>query len=723
MERRLAAILAADVVSYSRLMGDDEAGTFARLKACRRELIDPAIEEFHGRIVKLMGDGTLVEFASVVDAVQCAAAIQRAMAKRDQDISEASRIRLRIGVNLGDVIVEGDDLYGDGVNIAARLEAIAEPGGICVSGTAFDHAMHKADVGFASLGEQRLKNIADPVRVYRILLEPGAAGRVVASTRKRGTLLLLSGLAGALLVAGIAILFTWQSSAPTERPSIAVLPFANLGGDPKEAYFADGITEDLITDLAKLSGLDVIAGNSVFKYKDQPVVLPDVARDLGVRYVVEGSVKRSGDRIGVTLQLVDTVTGSHLWADRFERSTSDVFVVQDAVVRNIVEVLGIRPTEMERERMAHPPTTNLEAYDYYLRGEQAERTGLRPKLREALELYEKAIALDPSFAAAYAADARIAVYVWRNTYDDVLSTPVARKRAYEKAGRALELNQESSLPFAILAVLQVVDGKFEEAVASARRAAALGPGDVEAHVALSFVLTAAGLHAEAVAAIETAMRLDPELAANDLQVAGLTFLTQGDSARAIQAMERARTQAPGVDDVHALLAAAYATAGRMVEAKAEASEALRLSPIISIGGQRMGYSYFRNNEDLETIVSAMRKAGFPEWPFGFHGDESNRLSGPDIAALALGRTWRGNTETGSPAIYQIGSDGKMAFRTPTRMLTGMAFVRLDSLCEQSDSVALGRANCGPVYRKASKAGSPAYTYVNSTRVFDFSPAD
>ena len=468
MERRLTAILAADVVGYSRLMGEDEVGTLERLKSCRRELIDPAIEEFRGRIVKLMGDGALVEFASIVDAVQCAATIQRRMPGHDQGGSEAQRLRFRIGVNLGDVIVDGNDIYGDGVNVAARLEGLAEPGGICISGTAFDHVANKADVGFASLGEQRLKNIADPVRVYRVLLDPGKPGKITGKSYWPGarTMILATIPAGigALLLALVAMVFELQKPAAPHRPSVAVLPFANLSGDPSQDYFADGITDALITDLAKLSGLDVIARNSVSAYKGRPVVLADVARSLGVRYVVEGSVQRAGEQTRINAQLLDAATGDHLWADRFDRGAAEVFAVQDEMSRDIVKALGMKPTALETERIARPPTANLEAYDDYLRGEQAARTGRPSALREALDFYAQAVALDPSFAQAFAADARTAVYIWRNSYDDVLQSALARKRAYENAGRALQLNPDLSLPYAILAILQVVDQRYEEAI-------------------------------------------------------------------------------------------------------------------------------------------------------------------------------------------------------------------------------------------------------------------
>nr|MBA3446970.1 guanylyl cyclase [Pseudaminobacter sp.] len=436
MDRRLTAILAADVVGYSRLMGEDEVGTLEGLKSCRRELIDPEIEKHHGRMIKLMGDGALVEFASVVDAVQCAAVIQRRMADRNKGIAEAGQIRFRIGVNLGDIIVEGDDIYGDGVNIAARLQAIAEPGGICISGTAFDHAAHKVDVGLSALGEQRLKNIADPIRVYRVLLDPGQSGKIVAAPHRPGSWIrILAGIAVVLSIALLVGIFVWQRPSTLQRPSVAVLPFANLSGDPSQDYFADGITDDLITDLAKLSGLDVIARNSVFAYKGKPLVLADIGRDLGVRFVVEGSVRRTGDQIRLNAQLIDLATGDNLWASRFDREMAGVFAVQDEMSREIAKSLGLQPSATESARMARPPTANLEAYDTYLRAEREARTGRGDGLREALALYDKAQKLDPAFAEAFAADARLSVYLWRTASDDIIQSALARKRAYEKASR------------------------------------------------------------------------------------------------------------------------------------------------------------------------------------------------------------------------------------------------------------------------------------------------
>lgn len=727
MERRLAAILAADVVGYSSLMGEDEVGTLARLKKCRREVVDPAIESFRGRIIKLMGDGALVEFASVVDAVQCAAAIQRSMADANKGPTEARPLRFRIGVNLGDVIVDGNDIYGDGVNIAARLEAMAEPGGICISGTAFDHAVHKVDVGFAGLGEQRLKNIADPVRVYRVLLAPGESGKIVAARHRLvSRVMIFAGLASLLIVL-LAGIFAWEWQKPSAlgRPSVAVLPFANLSGDPSQDYFADGITEDLITDLAKLSGLDVIARNSVFAYKGKPLVLADVGRDLGVRFVIDGSVRRVGDQIRLNAQLMDIATGDNLWADRFDRGIAEVFAVQNQMSREIAKALGVEASATESERMARPPTANLEAYDYYLRAEQAARTGGGAGLRKAFALYDKAEELDTAFAEAFAADAGTAVYIWRVSHDDIIQSALARKRAYEKASRALELDPDLSSPYALLGIMQVVDRHYEEAIASTQRAVAIGPGDAEAHIALGYVQLFAGNHAEAANAVGIALRLDPNLSPMDREIAGLVFLLQGNIAKAIETLERTRDDAPAVGGFRITLAAAYARAGRLQDAKAAIADGLRLmagseSPARrrSLAAWRNAYAHFRNAEDLALIIDALLQAGLPEWPFGFTADEPDRLNGAEIASLVLGHTLKGQLEPdGQPAIMQIGQDGTAGFRTMTRMLTLRVYVDHDVLCEQSEN-SFGRPECGPVYRRSDATGK-AYSYVNSGKVFHF----
>lgn len=731
MERRLTAILAADVVGYSSLMANEEVDTLERLKICRRELFDPAVAEFKGRIIKLMGDGALVEFASVVDAVQCAAAIQRRMAEHAPTVPEAQKIRFRIGVNLGDVIVEDDDLYGDGVNVAARLEGLAEPGGICISGTAFDHVFHKADVGFTSLGEQRLKNIPDPVRVYRVHLDSSKAGDVAPRSRRpiaRIAVLSAIGIAVLLIVLfALASQFYWRNPAAPQRTSIAILPFANLSGDPKEDYVSDGITEDLITDLAKLSGVDVIARDSVFAYKGKPVVLADAARALSVRYLVEGSVRRVGEQLRINVQLVDMTNGKSVWADRFDRSAADLFAIQDDLRRELVSALGIEPSATEAKRLSRVPTANLEAYDNFLRGEQAARSGKRDGLQQALVFYDKAEELDPSFAEAFAFDARTTVNVWRANFNDIIQSALARKRAYEKASIALKLDPDLSSPYAILGIMQVVDRRYEEAITSAERAVALSPGDAAAQIALGYVQLFASNHAEASAAVESALRLDPNLSAIDREIAGLVFLLKGDSARAVETLERVRDDAPEVSEFRIVLAAAYARANRLPEAQAALADGLQLLAGSesfnerSLAAWRIGYAHFRNPQDLALIIDALRQAGLPEWPFGFTADEKDRMNGAALASLIFGHTLQGQLEPGGqPAILQIGEDGNAGFRSMTRMYTAKLYVDRNLLCEQSENM-FGRPDCGPVY--ISGDGTGKFTYINSAKVFHFTVAD
>jgi adenylate cyclase len=375
-ERRLTTILSADVVGYSRLMADDESGTLAQLKTHRKELFEPKTTEYHGRTVKLMGDGTLMEFASVVDAVNFAVDVQQAMVQRNASVPEDCQIKYRVGINIGDVIVEGDDIYGDGVNIAARLEGLAEPGGICVARNVFNQVRNKVELGFENLGEQAVKNIAEPVGVYRIALREKNA-RPVA----------------------------YELEAPPlpDKPSIAVLPFENMSGDPEQEFFADGMAEEIITALSRYRWFFVIARNSSFTYKGRAVDVTQVAKELGVRYVLEGSVRKAGNRVRVTAQLIDATTGSHIWAERYDRELDDIFALQDEITETIVAAVEPELGAVERERAGRRPPGNLDAWGLYQRGLwhfYADPT--RCGMDEAKRLFQRACELDPGFAAAYA---------------------------------------------------------------------------------------------------------------------------------------------------------------------------------------------------------------------------------------------------------------------------------------------------------------------------------
>src|SRR5262249_26931625 len=411
VKRRLAAILAADIAGYSRLMGGDEEGTLARLKAYRRELIDPKNKEHHGRIVKTTGDGILIEFPSVVDAVRCAIEVQQGMLKRNAQVSEDKRIQFRVGINRGDVMVEGRDLYGDGVNIAARLETLANPGGICISETVLNHARDKVAFEAEDAGEQTLKNIARPVHVYRIIVDPRQ--RHAATKPATGTLAL------------------------PDRPSIAVLPFQNMSGDPEQEYFSDGVVEEIITALSRMRWLFVIARNSSFAYKGKASDIRQVGRELGVRYVLEGSVRKAGSRLRITGQLIDASTGAHLWADRFEGGLEDVFELQDHVTSSVIGAIAPTLEQAEMERAKRKPTENLDAYDYYLRGIASLHRWSREGVDEALGLFSKAIEFDPSFASAYAAAAFC--YFWRKANGWMTDRTQEIADTLRLGGRAAEL--------------------------------------------------------------------------------------------------------------------------------------------------------------------------------------------------------------------------------------------------------------------------------------------
>jgi adenylate cyclase len=450
VERRLAAILAADVVGYCRLMGMDEEETHARLKAHRRELIDPKIAEHHGRIVRLTGDGALVEFPSVVGAVCCAIDIQRGMGECNAKSPEEKRIEFRIGINLGDVIIDGDDIYGDGVNVAARLEALCEPGDICASQVVHDQVRDKVDIAFEDAGEQQLKNIARPVRVYRIRLGPPSSEKI-------------------------------RAALPLpDKTSIAVLPFTNLSGDPGQDYFSDGISEDIITELSRFSDLFVIARNSSFTYKARAVDVRQVGRELGVRYVLEGSIRRAADRVRITAQLIDATTGANRWAERYDRELKDVFAVQDEVARAIVGIIARHVNKAEAERTLLKPPASWQAYDYYMRGTDVHAAFLSTytpveKLYEARRLLEQSLSIDPLYARAYAELSGTHIVAWLYSLDNDFLNPAALDRAYWLASKAVQLDPNLPQAHASLGNVLTMKHQYDAAIAEFERATALNP--------------------------------------------------------------------------------------------------------------------------------------------------------------------------------------------------------------------------------------------------------
>jgi adenylate cyclase len=582
VERRLAAILAADVVGYSRLMEQDEAGTLVRLKAHRRELIDPAIAARGGRMVKLMGDGALVEFASVVNAVQCAVEIQGAMVLRNAEVREAQRIAFRIGINLGDVIVEGDDIYGEGVNVATRLEALAVPGGICISGKVHDEVLGKLDVGFEDQGEQPVKNIARPVRVYRVLADAASA---VSAQRPddRGAPMVLP-----------------------DKPSIVVLALQNMSADPEQEYFADGIAEDIITDLSKVSGLLVIARNSAFAYKGRATDLRQVCRELGVRYALEGSVRKAGNRVRITTQLIDGATGGHLWAERYDRELTDIFEVQDEVTREIVAALKVHLTPEERRRLEKRGTDNVEAYDSFLRGREFGWTHTREGLIHARPLLERASALDPNFALplAYLAVVHVQEYINRWSADPERSLQIAG----ELAERALQLDRSEPHAHFCLSIVHTWQKQIDRAITDARRALALDPNFADAYAALGVALHYAGKATESLEQFERVVRLNPHYPPLFLFFMAQDYFALERHEEAADLLRRRIAHQSDSDTSQVLLAACYGHLGRAADARAAWQEALRINPDYSIEHRRQILPY-KNPADFERVVEGLRKAG------------------------------------------------------------------------------------------------------------------
>ncbi len=479
--RKLAVILAADVVGYSRLMAADEEGTLALLNA-RRQVIDELIARHHGRIFGTAGDSVIAEFASPVEAVRAAAAIQEEIVRRNADLPEPRRMLFRVGVNLGDVMVGGDDLFGDGVNVAARLEAMAEPGGLCISGAVYDQVRNKVELGFEDLGERALKNIADPVRVFGLRRDRQADPAPRAAAMATGR--------------------------PSALPSIAVLPFANFGGEPEQDYFADGLTEDLITELSRFQELRVIARNSVMTYKGKPARVQEVGRDLGVRYVLEGSVRKAGARVRITAQLIEAATGHHLWAERYDRDLADIFEVQDEVTSRIVATLAGKLGESERRRARSRQTENLEAYDCVLRGREFWLKFTPEANREARALYETAIELDPDYARAYAGLAWTYLVEHSERWAGPEERPLERALAYARQG--VEVNPASHSNHLALGQVCLSKGLHDEALEALETAIALNPNDADGYAFLARALTFAGRPEEAIELVEKAhQRLNP----------------------------------------------------------------------------------------------------------------------------------------------------------------------------------------------------------------------
>jgi adenylate cyclase len=635
-ERRLTTILSADVVAYSRLMGQDEAGTLTALKAHRKELIAPKAAQYRGRTVKLMGDGALMEFASVVDAVRFAIEVQCAMQTRNAGIPEDHRLLYRIGINIGDIIVEGDDIYGDGVNISARLQGLAEPGGICLARNVYDQIKGKLNVGLEHLGEKEVKNIAEPVTVYRVVLDDKATALVTPLVevpakfrRLRPWHVAASLVVAVVVLGGLAWWQPWElefepasvsrMALPLpDKPSIAVLPFNNLSGDPEQGYFADGMTEDLITDLANVSGIFVIARNSSWAYKDKPTKVQQVAEDLGVRYVLEGSVRRDGEQVRINAQLVDALSGHHLWAERYDGSVGEVFALQDEVIRQIVAALAVNLTSDESSKVADAETDLPQAYDAFLQGWDHYRRETTEDTAKAMAFFEQAIELDPTYGRAYAA---LAAAYWRLvTLHWQMAVGVEWLRSYEGLNENLAKALESPTPLAysVSAEWLARQGRSEEALAQIDRAVALGPNEADIHVSKARILNVTGRAAEAEKAVRLAMRLNPHYGPDYLSVLGRALLHQERYGEAAEFLERAVNRQPDRDQDYVTLAVIYGHLGRTADARDAVKKYNEIwadySPLTVQSVAFWWYGQIFEYDEIyrERLMAGLRKAGVAE---------------------------------------------------------------------------------------------------------------
>jgi adenylate cyclase len=580
INRKLAAILAADVVGYSRLMASDEEGTLAALKRHRQTVFEPAVAAHHGRIVKLIGDGTIVEFASVVDAVNCALSVQRSGDSLQEENLQQPKIVLRIGINLGDVIIEGDDIYGDGVNIAARLEPVAAPGGICISSIVNESIGNRIDVRFEDGGQINVKNIDRPIRIWR--WHP-AADATAPNGRHH------------------------NSGNPQPHAAIAVLPFTNMSGDPEQEYFSDGISEDIITDLSKIADLMVIARNSSFAYKGRSVDVRTVARELGVQSVLEGSIRRVGNRVRITAQLIDATSGGHLWGDRYDRDLTDIFEVQDDVTRRIVDALKVTLSPAEKERLAETKTSNLAAYDFLLRGREFMLGNERNRMtfEQAITYFKKALEHDPNYSQAYACLGFAHIFDYQNRWTDDPDSSLLLAKQY--AGQAIEKDPNEPLARCVSAMAASLEKDLDRARSEIDVALSLNPNFALAHNLRGSNRIYSGKPLEAIPEIEHGMRLDPALSSQFLHFLGMAYLLAGKYETAAALLRQRIVLVPRTDFSRALLASALGHLGEFDEARQVWGGLKDINPNYAFA-EHVGRQPFRRKEDVERIADGLRKA-------------------------------------------------------------------------------------------------------------------
>jgi adenylate cyclase len=615
-KRKLTAILSADVAGYSRLMAEDETATVTTI-ASYREIMASLIKQHRGRVVDSQGDNMLAEFSSVVDSVQCAVAVQNEFQARNAELAENRRMEFRVGINLGDVIDEDERIYGDGVNIAARLEALADPGGICISKTAFDQIETKLPLGYEYLGEQSVKNISKPVKAYRVLMEPDAAGKVIGEKRFLGRISRRTALVAIITLAVVAgSLIGWniylhqsKKVAPAsvekmalplpDKPSIAVLAFDNLSGDPSQEYFSDGIAEEIITTLSKVGGLFVIARNSSFSYKGKPVKIQQVSEELGVRYVLEGR--------RVTAQLIDAIKGQHLWAESYDRDFKNIFEIQDEITLRIVTALRVKLTEGDQARIMEKKIKNPDVYLKILKVWSLTRDGSKESLIRYGQLAQEIVDMQPEYPDGY----RILGWYHYNLGNRGISPQENYKKAFKLAQKALSMDEFDGYSHALMSFLYLLKRKYEKAIESGKRSVEIQPNGAVVHMILGGTLSYAGRVDEAIVYLKRAIRLNPFPAWFYYYNLGRCYLQNGQYENAIMEFKKALQRTPDAFHPHAGLAITYILLDREEEARASAAKTLELNPNFTVTAVSKTLKY-KNQAYKKLLFDAMRKAGFPE---------------------------------------------------------------------------------------------------------------
>jgi len=619
-KRKLAAILSTDVVGYSRLMEDDEEATIRSINTYRKS-ISTLVEQHRGRVVDTTGDNLMAEFSSVVDAVQCAVEIQKEISERNADLPENRRMLFRIGVNLGDIVEEDDKIYGDGVNIAARLESLAEAGGICISRTAYGQVKNKLNLGYEYLGEHSVKNISEPVHVYKVLMDADAAGKVIGEKRQEKRRMTLAAVIA--LIIGLGGLAGWylyieqtKRIAPAsvekmafplpDKPSIAVLPFDNLSGDPDQDYFSDGLSEEIITALSKVPRMFVIARNTTFTYKGQAVKVQQVAEELGVRYVLEGSIRKYENKIRITAQLIDATAGHHLWAERYDRDLKDIFALQDEITMKILSELELRLTEGEQALIYRRGTNNLQVYLKFLQAVHYVRNTNPGDNRKARKIIEDIISIEPNYAMAYGLLGETYMMdVWFGTTKSPIDS---LRKAASMLEKALYFDKSLGAPYAILGHINVLKREWEKGISLGYQAIELEPNGANSHYHLGMGLNFADRSEEAIPILKKAIRLNPVASGLYVHHIAIAYRMMEQYDKAVEYGEKAVQRSPNYHFAHLNLAACYLLAGREEEARAEAKEVIRLNPGFSLVKFAKTVP-LKNQEELKRFIAALRRSG------------------------------------------------------------------------------------------------------------------